>query len=289
MQDRARKDDDGLVEVYEGPFGEAQAERLLWRAGFGPRPGEAGSTCLEGPRRRGRLAAGPRPRTARRAASPRRQGACAPPLRRLGAGSRLVARPDGPDLSSPRRAHDARHARLVRDLVRGCRSQRLMLDQHELLRRHALGPFRQLLLDVTPDPAMLVWLNGVRQRTRLAERELRPRGDGAVHARRRPRRLHRGRRPPAGACRSRAGAYRWSKNRGPVDFHFDPSEHDDGMKRVFGKRGTFGWSDACRLCLEHPGTPVVLRHASSGRTSSRRLRTQRRVLRSRLSTSSRTR
>jgi hypothetical protein len=24
--------------VYSGPFGAKQAERLLWRAGFGPRP-----------------------------------------------------------------------------------------------------------------------------------------------------------------------------------------------------------------------------------------------------------
>ena len=29
------------VAVYRGPFGREQAERLLWRAGFGPRPGEA--------------------------------------------------------------------------------------------------------------------------------------------------------------------------------------------------------------------------------------------------------
>ena len=28
---------------YTGPFGTAQAERLLWRAGFGPRRGEAAS------------------------------------------------------------------------------------------------------------------------------------------------------------------------------------------------------------------------------------------------------
>ena len=27
--------------VYRGRFGKPQAERLLWRAGFGPRPGEA--------------------------------------------------------------------------------------------------------------------------------------------------------------------------------------------------------------------------------------------------------
>ena len=31
---------DGLS-VYSGPFGKEQAERLLWRAGFGPRQGDA--------------------------------------------------------------------------------------------------------------------------------------------------------------------------------------------------------------------------------------------------------
>ena len=30
-----------VIPVYDGPFGVEQAERLLWRAGFGPRPGEA--------------------------------------------------------------------------------------------------------------------------------------------------------------------------------------------------------------------------------------------------------
>ena len=29
------------VPVYRGHFGRQEAERLLWRAGFGPRPGEA--------------------------------------------------------------------------------------------------------------------------------------------------------------------------------------------------------------------------------------------------------
>ena len=29
------------VAAYKGSFGAAQAERLLWRAGFGPRKGEA--------------------------------------------------------------------------------------------------------------------------------------------------------------------------------------------------------------------------------------------------------
>src|ERR671925_249939 len=35
-----------------------------------------------------------------------------------------------------------------------------MLDQNELFRRRALGSFHDLLLDVTKNPAMLVWLNG---------------------------------------------------------------------------------------------------------------------------------
>ena len=29
------------VPVYHGKFGEREATRLLWRAGFGPKPGEA--------------------------------------------------------------------------------------------------------------------------------------------------------------------------------------------------------------------------------------------------------
>ena len=42
----------------------------------------------------------------------------------------------------------------------GVGSQRLMLNQNQLFRRPALGPFDQLLLHVTHDPAMLLWLNG---------------------------------------------------------------------------------------------------------------------------------
>ena len=37
--------------VYRGPFGKPQAERLLWRAGFGPRPGEAERLAKLGLRR----------------------------------------------------------------------------------------------------------------------------------------------------------------------------------------------------------------------------------------------
>ena len=36
------------ISRYSGTFGTAQAERLLWRAGFGPRRGEAASLAKLG-------------------------------------------------------------------------------------------------------------------------------------------------------------------------------------------------------------------------------------------------
>ena len=67
----------------------------------------------------------------------------------------------------------------------GVASQRLMLDQVDMFRGNAFGSFKDLLLNVTKDPAMLVWLNGNQNIRQQAERELRARADGALHARRR--------------------------------------------------------------------------------------------------------
>src|SRR6185503_17584236 len=36
------------VALYSGAFGTEQAERLMWRAGFGPRPGEAAALAAKG-------------------------------------------------------------------------------------------------------------------------------------------------------------------------------------------------------------------------------------------------
>ena len=103
--------------------------------------------------------------------------------RRLGPRPALVARPDGASDQAAGRADDADLARLVRD-----RRRRPGLAQPRAERavpQHALGSFEDLLLDVTIDPAMLVWLSGNENEQGGAERELRPRDDGAVHARRR--------------------------------------------------------------------------------------------------------
>ena len=61
--------------------------------------------------------------------------------------------------------------------------------QIELLRDSALGNFRQLLVDVAKDIAMLVLARRPAEHATGAAGELRPRADGAVHVRRRA--LHR--------------------------------------------------------------------------------------------------
>ena len=66
-----------------------------------------------------------------------------------------------------------------------------------LLRQHGLGSFRDLLQSVSQDPAHADLAGRQHQPQGRAERELRPRAAGAVHAR--DRQLHRGRRPGVGA------------------------------------------------------------------------------------------
>src|SRR2546423_12542252 len=148
------------VEVYGGRFGVAEAERLLWRAGFGPRRGEAAALARKGLVQAVRSLTRPGPEKLLGHAPRDEKG------RRL----------------APADAWGHDHVWWLDRMVRtstplvermtliwhdwfatsngGVGSQALMLRQNRLLRRHALGSFQQLLLDVTQDPAMLLWLNG---------------------------------------------------------------------------------------------------------------------------------
>ena len=193
--------------MYRGPFGAKEAERLLWRAGFGPRPGKwsgsrsSASTALScsltrPPKER---LTGPRPHDD--------DGRPLAPADAYGHDhlwwlDRMV-RTNRP----ARRADDARLARLVRDLERRSRLAAAdVASRTGCCRRHALGIVRaSCSTTITHDPAMLRLALGHRQHEVVAERELRPRADGAVHARRRPR-LHRARRPRAGARADRLRA-----------------------------------------------------------------------------------
>ena len=184
--------------VYRGPFGKPQAERLLWRAGFGPRPGEAERLAklgLEGAvhalMRPGRdRLKGPRPHDDR--------GRKLSPYDRWGHDQlwwldRMV------------RTTKPLHERMTlvwhdwfatsRD---GVGPAKLMLRQNQLFRRVGLELVPCVADGGHARPGDAALALRRRQREGLAERELRARADGAVHARRRPRRLHRARRARAG-------------------------------------------------------------------------------------------
>ena len=234
--------------IFRGQFGRAEAERLLWRAGFGPRPGEADRLARKG------LDAAVRSLT-----HPGRERLHGP-----------KPRDDKGRPLAPRDAYGHDHlwwldrmVRTSRPLVErmtlvwhdwfatsndGVSSQSLMLKQNALFRRNALGSFRDLLLQVTHDPAMLLWLNGVENEKEAPNEnyaremmELFTLGAGRGYSERDVREQ----------ARSLTGWARdWKYDR-PF-FHYDRKRHDTGRKRVFAAVGRFDWRDACLLCLRNP-------------------------------------
>ena len=242
------------IPVYSGPFGTAQAERLLWRAGFGPRQGEDA-------------------RLARRGL----EGAVTS-LAYPTQGDRLVGRHPvdgkGHRLSpTDRFGHDHlwwldRMVRTSRPLVERMTlvwhdwfatsngmvgSQRLMIRQNLLFRRIGLGSFPGLAMRVTSNPAMLVYLNGLNSSKEAPNEnyarelmELFTLGAGNGYS-------ERDVREQARALTGWTADYR--NGVGFVRFRYRRERHDDAMKAVFGKAGPWNWKSAVRLCVEHPKHP----------------------------------
>jgi uncharacterized protein (DUF1800 family) len=239
--------------VYAGRFGPAQAERLLWRAGFGPRRGEAARLAKKG--LRGAVHSLTRPPTAKLVGpEPRDQRGL--PLAPFDASGHdhmwWLDRMVRSNQQLVERMTLVWHDWFATQRVGGG-SQRRIIEQNELFRRRALGSFAGLLEDVTKDPAMLLWLNGNRNTIRSPNenyaRELMElftlgvnRGYGENDIREQARAL-------TGWRNRRAAGV------GAYDFHYEPRLHDDGMKTVFGKSGNFSWQDACRLCIQHANHP----------------------------------
>jgi uncharacterized protein (DUF1800 family) len=235
---------------YEGPFGAQQAERLLWRAGFGPRRGEAARLAKLG----------------------------------LDGAVRSLTRPPGEkwigpsphdDKGRPLAPADAyghdhlwwldRMVRTSRPLVErmtlnyhdwfatsnsGVGSQKLMLAQNRLLRRNSLGSFRKMLVSITANPAMLIWLSGIDNRKGAPNEnygrelmELFTLGEGHGYTERDVREQ----------ARALTGwTSTWKRGKGQTDFRFDASRHDPGTKVIFGRTGTFSWHDSVELTVHHP-------------------------------------
>jgi uncharacterized protein (DUF1800 family) len=241
------------VAAYKGSFTAAHAERLLWRAGFGPRKGEAEALAklgLDG--------------AVHALTNPGRE--------------QLVGSAPHDDKGHPLAPYDAwghdhawwldRMIRTSRPLVErmalvwhdwfatsnaGVGSQRLMLTQNQLFREHGLGSFKTLLLDVTRDPAMLLWLNGS-DNSRWSPNENYAREMMELFT------LGAGRGYSESDVRQQARALTgfrndWKKGAGYVNFRYDAKAHDAGMKTIFKRRGTFTWKDSVRLAVTHPDHP----------------------------------
>lgn len=134
-------------------------------------------------------------------------------------------------------------------------SQTLMLRQNALLRRHALGNFEQLTLDITKDPAMLLWLNGTANHASNPNenyarelQELFCLGAGNGYTERDVRQL----------ARALTGfANDWTDS-GPKRFRYEQKLHDPKPKRIYGKRGKYTWQDGVKLVTRHKRHPEFM-------------------------------
>ena len=237
--------------VYGGSFDASHAERLLWRAGFGPRPGEAEALAKLG------LAG-----AVHQLVNP--------------GGEKLVGPKPHDDKGHPLAPYDAwgddhcwwldRMVRTSRPLVErmtlvwhdwfatsneGVGNQKLMLQQNQLFRSHFLAPFDELLLKVTANPAMLLWLNGT-ENVKEAPNENYGREMMELFTLGADRGAYTEEDVRQNARSLTGWQNRWGQSRGAYDFHFDPKEHDTGIKTVFHKQGAFDWKSSCRLCVGNP-------------------------------------
>jgi uncharacterized protein (DUF1800 family) len=243
------------VPRYRGPFGPEQARRLLWRAGFGPRKGEAEKLAKHGLDHAVQSLTHPR---SHRLKGPRPHDEDNHPL-------------------APRDAWGHDHCwwldRMVRTQAplvermtlvwhdwfatsKDGATQTLMLRQNALLRRYALGSFEKLAIAITHDPAMLLWLNGVDNRKDDVNEnyarelmELFTLGAGRGYGERDVREM----------ARALTGFRNdWSEGLGPHNFRYDREWHDNGFKRIHGHRGRFDWRDAVRMSVRHRKHPSFM-------------------------------
>src|SRR5262249_39840576 len=121
-----------------------------------------------------------------------------------------------------------------------------MLGQYELMRRHALGSFRALLVEMSEDPAMMVWLDTAVSKKGMPDEnydralmELFSLGVGPPD---KPNYTEQDIREAARAftgwaIQGRKGVY-------------TPGQHDDGDKTVLRQTGRWTGKDIVRICLD---------------------------------------
>ena len=125
------------------------------------------------------------------------------------------------------------------------KSVSLMAAQNQLLRRHALGNFAELLHAVAKDPAMLIYLDSASSRKEQPNEnfarevmELFTLGEG-----------HYGERDIKEAARAFTG---WSIEPETGVFRWRPYIHDRGVKTVLGESGEFDGDQVLDILLRQP-------------------------------------
>jgi hypothetical protein len=119
----------------------------------------------------------------------------------------------------------------------------LMYAQNKLLRKHALGKFRPFLLEISRDPAMIVWLDnnsnvkGTPNENYAREvMELFTLGVGNYTEK-----------DVKEAARAFTG---WHTNENGDAYAFNASLHDDGPKTFLGQSGKWNGDDVVRILLD---------------------------------------
>ncbi|MDO8189387.1 DUF1800 domain-containing protein, partial [Conexibacter sp. CPCC 205706] len=224
---------------------EAHVHRLFWRAGFGATAAEARAWAA-----RGRAATidwivdGPPGGTKLHGPAPRVDGRKLDPVNEWGHDQlwwldRMV-RSNRPLVEKMTLFWHDHFATSEQDTPR-------MLAQNRLFRSHALGGFRPLLKQVTRDPAMQLFLS-------LADSTKEHPNENYARELMELFTLGRGysERDVREAARALTGYRSKWTNKGFQGIRYEAEEHDDGVKRILGRRGRFGVDQVLDLVCDHP-------------------------------------
>jgi len=126
------------------------------------------------------------------------------------------------------------------------RSPYLMFKQNQLLRANATGNFKDLLMGITKDPAMLIWLDGAKNRAAAPNEnygrevmEVFTIGVGNY---------------TEDDVKAAARAFTGYQINKAGESFFNPKIHDDGPKTFLGQTGNFGPEDIVNILANHPAT-----------------------------------
>ena len=238
--------------VGSPPITLAQARRLLWRAGFGPTPGQA--EALVGQPLEQVVFSLTRPSGAATLTGPEPVNEQGEPLDPYDVGGDdhcwWLDRMLRSDQQLVEKMTFIFHDWFANSNEK-VNSQRMMLEQNELFRSMMFGSFHDLFLAVTTNPAMLVFLDGIyNERNNPNENYGREMMElfslGADRGAYTQDDVHEMGRALTG------WQAEWSPSSGLQNFHYDPEYHDDGVKTIFGQSGNWNYEDAVRMCIEHP-------------------------------------